>query len=292
MVGLMSLDPNLGEIDQLIIQDLLRLPESERHHACWLTEKLVHCIKKHGFNVVSAVQQGSRSGNAWFNLIAKSRLRPPPSLEESRQLVTSARHEQWKLWAALDQSDQRDLPDRPEIIAALDLDLQLTSLTRLLRNEGFQLRLDDAVARRMRATEFQKRVDAFVRADNLLKRSPEEHVHFRERGEQLNTMEAFLRSSDKLALVYGGPGGGKNIPFQVKLTQPIRDVLPVYAMKLYAALNVLPNALIDMLSCVGRNAFSCCDHGLLLPRHNKRAKLTVARVKRFQAGNEAHRKER
>ena len=71
---------NLDIEDEMIIQDLLRFPESERHHVCWLMEKLVHCIKNHGFETVSAVQQGSRTGNAWFNIIAKKRVRPVPSL--------------------------------------------------------------------------------------------------------------------------------------------------------------------------------------------------------------------
>jgi hypothetical protein len=201
---------NLAANDEFLIQDLLRFPESERHHACWLTDKLSKCIREHGFEALSAIQQGSRSGNAWLNIVAKRRTRPVPSPEESKHLVTSARQEQWELWSALDQADQRSLPNRPELIAALDLDLQLASLTRQLRNEGaLHLKLDDEVERRIRGSEFAGRVDAFVRADKLAKRSPEEHAHFRERGEQLNTMEAFLRSQERLALVYGGRGTGK-----------------------------------------------------------------------------------
>jgi hypothetical protein len=201
---------NLDAKDEFIIQDLLRFPESERHHACWLTEKLSSCVKGHGFEAVSVVQQGSRSGNAWVNIVAKNRLQEVPTKVESERLIVSARQEQWDLWSALDQAAQRSLPDRPELITALDLDLQLVSLTRQLRNAGaLSLKLDEDVARRVRAVEFTRRVDAFVRANNLVKRTPEVNVHFRERGEQLNTMEAFLRAPDRLALVFGGRGTGK-----------------------------------------------------------------------------------
>jgi Methyltransferase domain len=88
---------NLDVKDELIIQDLLRFPESERHHACWLTEKLVRCVQGHGFETVSAVQQGSRSGNAWLNIVAKNRLRAVPSRVESERLIVSARQEQWEV---------------------------------------------------------------------------------------------------------------------------------------------------------------------------------------------------
>ena len=215
---------NLGANDEFIIQDLLRFPESERHHACWLADKLAACVQDHGFERVITVVQGSRSGNAWFNLIAKHRTRAVPSFAESKSRITSARQEQWELWSALDRADERTLPDRPQLIAALDLDLQLTSLTRELRNAGaLHLTLDNEAARRVRAAEFTARVDAFVRANTLVKEAPAEYVRFRERGEQLNVMEAFLRSQSRLALVHGGAGTGKTTFINHLLKERVYD---------------------------------------------------------------------
>lgn len=201
---------NTDSNDELIIQDLLRLPESERHHSCWLSDKLADCLRACGFQQITPILQGSKSGNAWFNLLAKNRAGVAPPIEEVQARIITARQEQWDLWIALDRAREEALPHRSELVAALDLDLQLESLTRELRNLGaLQLDLPPDLARRVRTVEFFRRVEAFVRSGALVKQLPAESAHFRERGEALNIMEAYLRSQSRLAMVYGGSGTGK-----------------------------------------------------------------------------------
>ncbi|MEP0641025.1 MAG: tetratricopeptide repeat protein, partial [Roseobacter sp.] len=190
--------------------DLMRFPESERHHVCWLPDKLESCIVGHGFVSTTLLPQGSKTGNAWFNLVAGGAESSPLSEEESLALVVEARQEQWQLWSALDKMREDELPERSELIEALDLDLQLTSLTRMLHSAGvIDVKIEGTLARRMRHREFSGRVDKFVKAEKLDKKVPPQHGHFRERGKQLDEMEAFLRSQIRLALVHGGVGTGK-----------------------------------------------------------------------------------
>jgi hypothetical protein len=56
------------------------------------------------------------------------------------------------------------------------------------------LPFDDELARRIRASEFTKRIETFAAAGSIKHIPLHETVRFRERGEQLNVLEAFLRS--------------------------------------------------------------------------------------------------
>ena len=202
---------NFKPNDLLIIQDLMRFPESERHHVCWLPDKLERCLVDHGFLSVTTVPQGTRSGNAWFNQTAYGCNATSITQKESNIIVTKARQEQWKLWSALDTETEKNLPNRSELIQALDLDLQLVSLTRMLQQVGaIDVKLDPTIARRIRQKEFAGRIDHFVKKNKGLRsQDPVKQKHFRERGNQLDEMEAFLRSTNKVSLVFGGAGTGK-----------------------------------------------------------------------------------
>ncbi len=116
------------QFDEVIIQDLMRFPKGERSNACWDPLVLKGLLEKCGFNVIGPLVHATRSGNAFFNMIAR-----PSTLDletgEVEHLVALARHEQWESWVALESGEGIGHPKRGEIIEALDLDLQLAALT-------------------------------------------------------------------------------------------------------------------------------------------------------------------
>lgn len=200
---------NISEDDIFLIQDLAVFPEAERHNACWLRDKLADLVKDHGFERVSSVIQATRGGNSWLSITAKQRRGTVPSEDQSLNATRRARAEQWHLWAALEAAQKADATAK-DIVRAIDLDLQLASLTRQLLDAGMiGIKLDDEVGKRVRMTEITKKVAAFVEKDVLPSNPPVEEAHFRERGDQLNKLEGFLRGSGRIALVWGGVGTGK-----------------------------------------------------------------------------------
>jgi tetratricopeptide (TPR) repeat protein len=201
---------NLNPGNMFLIQDLMCLPVSERNSACWIPDNLAVCLTEIGYSQVHFVAQVTRSGNSYFNLSATAPVTPVPSLQVCRATVRAARQRQWSIWVELEKEENKALSGRSELIEALDLDLQVTALTRQLRDEGvLRLDLDDEFSRRVRASAFTKRVAEMVESGLIAKTTVDEYVHFRERGEQLTILEEFLRSSKRIAVVHGGIGTGK-----------------------------------------------------------------------------------
>lgn len=220
---------NFGPHDEMVIQDLIKLRVGERHSACWIPSELKRCIEAHGYQSVRLTEQASKSGNAWFALVAGQRVGRPPSGTTSKVLVQSARQRQWAIWSQVEEQFSRKLPDRSKLVEALDIDLQLAALTRQLRDSGgLELTLQQDVEKRVRAAEFTKRVSRAIEASALRTSPVEERIHFRERGEQLTLLETFLRSSERLAVVRGGPGTGK--------TSLVRRILSTRAYDKFVAI--------------------------------------------------------
>ncbi len=198
--------------DSLIIQDVMNLREGERHNACWFPNELTSCVKAHGFDRAEPLVQRSKSGNRWFTLIADHFCRPgsPGSFEKSRNTVLSARRRQWDSWCQIEDHKSKGDEKSTRLVDVVDIDLQLTALTRQLRNEGvFELTLTPEIERRVRHSQFVKRVDSFVRDNSLVKRQVLEKVRLRERRDNLSALESFLRSNNSLIGLTGGPGVGK-----------------------------------------------------------------------------------
>jgi len=132
------------------------------------------------------------------------------SLAEVEACVARARFRQWQTWMAIESSTPADLPERDELINALDIDLQVTALTRQLHDVGYIAAvLAPAVERRVRTAEFFRVVEKGIQNGLSSSFEIEERVHFRERGAQLTVLEEFLRGTGKLAVVHGGAGYGK-----------------------------------------------------------------------------------
>jgi len=200
---------NVGPEDYVLVQDLMKFPVGEHGKACWVPDLFDKCITQHGFRTVT-VGQKSPSGNAWFNLSARRTEAPALTEKRSREVVNASRYEQWMLWNEIERFSDADQSRRGGIVEALDLELQLASLTRQLWNEGRRdLLVDPSVEKKVRTTEFTRRIDDLVKQNNPSGIEINEQVHFRERGEQLTVLENFLRGNDRIAVVHGGAGTGK-----------------------------------------------------------------------------------
>lgn len=212
-----------GPDDLFFIQDLLRFPEGERNNHCWTYEHLSDALRTIGFGVIVAHDQGSKSGNAWFNVTARN-LAAPPSLEDIQVALLEARKSQWNLWTNVGAAAADTLPERDALIAALDMDLQLASLTRELKDAGgLDLKLDPEIERRIQAKELVKRIEALADANEISGTETTAHAHFRERGTQLNIAEDFLRSTARIAVVHGGNGTGKTTFIQQLLANRLYE---------------------------------------------------------------------
>lgn len=203
---------NLHEGDTLIFQDLMNFPQGERHNACWFPDELETCLRNHGFDKIIKATIPSKSGALWFNMIITC----GPSISNSqlayddwKKTVLVARQQQWSVWSEIDRTATRDKPNFMQVFKILDLDLQLAALTRQLREAGAFVFLDADLENRLRSRDISKEIKAFVDAGQLEKPIITERVRLRERGEQLKTLENFLRSDWALAAVTGGGGTGK-----------------------------------------------------------------------------------
>jgi tetratricopeptide (TPR) repeat protein len=217
-----------GSADVLFVQDLLRFPEGERNNHCWVEGLFATALREIGFQSVSEYSQGTKSGNAWFNLTARSLLSTKPTLEAIHAALFKARMQQWRLWTAVEAGGD-SLPAREALVHAVDMELQLASLTRELRDAGgLDLKLDPLVERRIWTTEIVRRIEGLAVANTLSGAEVAPPPHFRERGAQLTIAEEFLRSQAKIAMVHGGAGTGKTTFVQHLLATRLYEKALVY----------------------------------------------------------------
>ena len=202
---------NFRDNDVFICQDLMAFPQGERHNACWFPDELATCMREHGFTQVISHPVCSKSGVQWFNIIAEQLVtgEAPLPHDKSRQSVIFARQRQWHAWTEIERIAHCDQPDRKKLVQTFDLDLQLAALTRQLKDVGAFISLNPEIEKRVRKHEIHDLIKTFVDKGALANTRKTENIHFRERGEQLNVLEEFLRSGDVLAAVTGGGGVGK-----------------------------------------------------------------------------------
>lgn len=214
-----------GEL--VLIQDLMNFQEGERNNVCWSPEELVGCIEQHGLGKPLAVSMRSKSGALWLNCVSRGPNGSRVSPEGSLALVRGARHQQWQLWAELEQKATQQSGIEIEAVRVLDLDVQYAALTRQLRDAGLNLAFDKSTEKKLRNQSLTHAVKEFIVKGQLKKNSIVDEVNFRERGEQLNGIEDFLRGGENLAIVAGGSGIGKTTFVHHLLSRRGYDKSPV-----------------------------------------------------------------
>jgi tetratricopeptide (TPR) repeat protein len=235
----------------VLIQDLMNFQEGERNNVCWSPDELALCIGQHGLGKAQMVPFKSKSGALWFNCLVRGPIGPSIGPDESLASVVSARRQQWDMWGDLERKSVQPGGPEIEVVRVLDLDVQYAALTRQLRDTGQDLSFDKAVDKRLRAKSLTGAVDQFIAKGELKKNPITDTVNFRERGEQLNGIEDFLRSSANLAIVVGGAGIGKTTFVRHLLSRRIYDKSPVIVD--YAALTDIWSFVEVVFSQLGLN---------------------------------------
>lgn len=231
------LSANITPHDTLYIQDLQVFPKAERGSVCWQPIYLEQCLKISGFATFS-VEESSRTGNRWFNIGAKRADLASPSIEQVRIAVISGRKRQWEHWQALGALHVDDEKFRDVVLAKIDFDLQFGSLSIQLQDVGttgvqkFTQQQEVLLFREV----FQKQLQAFdpdaftkqpYRVDTL--------GYFRDRANNQDSLERFLREQSAIAVIRGGPLTGK--------TALVKEVLSRRALQRHAIfLDVQPEA--------------------------------------------------
>lgn len=199
---------HLRKDEVFIVQDLMNFTEGERNNACWFPPEFTDTVEKFGWINNGAISFSSKSGARWFNLVATRNEESPPV--DGGSLVTEARKRQWDSWFELDTLAKAGNQEG-EIAEALDLDLQITALTRQLREVGLFADLNETLEKRIKSRFITSAIDSFIKKDQLAQNLPTNTIHFRERGEQLTVLEEFLRGGQRVAVVMGGRGTGKTM---------------------------------------------------------------------------------
>ena len=211
----------------VLIQDLMNFQEGERNNVCWSPDELAVCIEQHGLGKAQTIPFRSKSGALWFNCLVRGPIGPGIGPDESLASVVSARRQQWDMWGALERKSIQPSGPEVEVVRVLDLDVQYAALTRQLRDAGQELNFDKAVDKKLRAKSLTGAVDQFIANGELRKNPVYDTVNFRERGEQLNGIEDFLRGSANLAIVVGGAGIGKTTFVRHLLSRRAYEKSPV-----------------------------------------------------------------
>lgn len=193
----------------IVIQDLMNFQEGERNNVCWFPDDLALCVEQHGLGKALTIPFSSKSGALWFNCLVRGPSGPDLEPDESLASVISARRQQWEMWGDLERRAGQPGGPEGEVVRVLDLDVQYAALTRQLREVGQDLSFDRAVGKKLREKSLVEPIDQFILKGQLKKIPIVDTVNFRERGEQLNGIEDFLRSNASLAVVVGGSGIGK-----------------------------------------------------------------------------------
>lgn len=211
----------------VLIQDLMNFQEGERNNVCWSPDELALCIEQHGLGKAQTIPFKSKSGALWFNFLVRGPIGPGIGPNESLASVVSARRQQWDMWGELERKSIQSGAPEIEVVRVLDLDVQYAALTRQLRDAGQDLNFDKAIDKKLRAKSLTGAVDQFIAKGELKKNPIADTVNFRERGEQLDGIEDFLRGISNLAIVVGGAGIGKTTFVSHVLSRRAYDKSPV-----------------------------------------------------------------
>jgi tetratricopeptide (TPR) repeat protein len=197
--------------DLLLIQDLEVFPQAERGNACWQPEFLQNVLKYCGFESF-IIEEPTRSGNLWFTLRAQRTATGPLSMDKIRDVVIRERLHQYQSWRAKGALSEIDVEGR-QLLAKIDFDLQSAALLQQLIDEGAgaQLRpLSLSESNLVVRETFVSHLMSFDVATIAVGATGiEAPPHFRDRAQDQDWLEDFLRSPESVIVVSGGAFIGK-----------------------------------------------------------------------------------
>lgn len=208
-----------GEV--VLFQDLQVFPQAEKGNACWIPSDLAGVLQQLGFSC-SIVEEPSRSGNRWFNIIAN---RGPASVSEyltTAACIRGAREHQWQVWSGMGALHPDDAKFRDVEVAKLDFDLQFAALTAQLNRAEPSTKhvLTPSQQSVVVHDSFRRAVIGFalpVRRDDVLVSAIR---HFKDRANSQDALKAFLEGDRTLTIVTGPALMGK--------TELVRYVLSTF----------------------------------------------------------------
>ncbi|WP_200254924.1 hypothetical protein [Thiococcus pfennigii] len=198
----------------LVIQDLGVFPVAEKGNACWDSAILANLLNTLGFSITT-IEEPTRSGNLWFNIIGSRIEELAPSDERILEMVVEARVRQWHSWAGSGALTRVDI-GRDERLAKIDFDLQFAALTQQLYQAGGH------GVRKL--TRRQEQLAAFEIFERALQKTKFEGVydssdippvrHFKDRANSQTQLQGFLAGEEAAALICGPALMGKSVLVQ------------------------------------------------------------------------------
>lgn len=225
----------------LIIQDLAAFPVAEKGNVCWDRARLCALLEKIGFQS-AGVDEVTKSGNLWFNIVATRIQVPSLTAAAVRSLAIEARSEQWREWAKTGALTPTDVA-RDARIAKIDFDLQFAALT--LQLEKVDAAGISPLTRRQQqlaALETFERSLAGFRLSDIHDSTDIPPVrHFKDRANSQDRLEAFLASSTSVAAITGPAMMGKTALVQHVLSNFAhrRKLIHVDALESWSTWNLL-----------------------------------------------------
>lgn len=201
---------HLHEGSLLVVQDLGVFPVAEKGNACWDCERLAALLAGVGFTT-TAVQEPTKSGNLWFNVVAQRTSSDAPPSERTVEMVVAARTQQWQSWADSGALTNMDI-ERDQRLAKIDFDLQFAALTlQLLAVSAPSVKMLTRRQEQMAAFEMFERALSSVRLQDTY--GPEDVSsirHFKDRARSQESLQAFLAGESTVAALSGPTLMGKS----------------------------------------------------------------------------------
>lgn len=225
----------------VVVQDLAVFPVAEKGNACWDSRRLRSVFESAGF-LCTHVDEPTRSGNLWFNLIATKAAASPASKEAVLQAVVDCRVGQWRAWAESGALTLIELP-RDDRVAKIDFDLQFAALTlQLLDVDPASVQPLTRKQEQMAAMEaFERALGGVSLADSYDSADIPPVRHFKDRANSQDKLQEFLAGRNPIAAIGGSALMGKSALVQHVLSSFAhrRKMVHVDALSSWSSWNLL-----------------------------------------------------
>ncbi len=207
---------NFQKRDILFVQDLEVFPVGERGNACWLSNFFNNVLNGIGFKS-HCIEEPTLKGNRWFTAMATRDDTTAPDYDTVRKIILSERTNQYKHWLELGWLVPDDQVSRDIRIAKVDFDLQCAALHKQLRK--VQPDKIGPMTKEQQSKIVKELFSQQLRSFTTLSYSPIKPPRsFRDRKQEQNKLEEFLRDDSSVVIVRGGPFTGKTVLVQEVLS--------------------------------------------------------------------------